>query len=261
MRLSVLMTVFREAEFVDYAIRSCLPYVDDLILVEGSYLETQKLGTPTRSDDGTIEIIEKYRNNPKVHILYANEQSDKDHRNVGLRKIKELNADSFCLIIDADEVHQPQTFPLIRSTMNLMRKSGKKMAYFHSLTFVNDLDHYTNQYFPRLFDLRGSQQFINDNYLSWKDPLKTEQVLYGQGSSLIKYHHYGFCKGLKKFEQKKKWWETRFGKSFDYGWKTDENGQITDKNHKIYVYSGKHPAIMNSHPMMQKGEIKNGNEK
>ena len=252
MKLSVLMTVFREVEFVDYAVRSCLPHIDHLVICEGSYLETQKLGVSPRSNDGTIEIIEKYRNDPKVHVIYANEESDKDQRNVGWKKIKELNPDGFLLIVDGDEIFQPQTFDLIYSTMNMMRKLQKKFAYFESLTFVNDANHYTKQYFPRLFDLKNSVGFFNDNHMQWTDKVYDHSILYGQGSSPIKYHHYSFCKGSEKFKEKRNWWMSRgLGKDFDYGWKIDENNQITDKNHRIFLYEGKHPSIMESHPMMQ----------
>ena len=99
MRLSVLMTAYNEADFIDYSIRSCLDYVDEIIVVEGSYLENQKLGKSPRSTDGTVEIIEKYRTNPKVHIIYTNQQSDPQQRNVGVNKAKELGCD-WLLIID-----------------------------------------------------------------------------------------------------------------------------------------------------------------
>lgn len=256
MKLSVLMTVYNEADFVEHAIRSCLPYVDHLIIVEGAYRETIKLGASSRSTDGTVEIIEEELSfSNKIWYIEANEDSDKDQRNVGLKQIKELNPDGFLLIVDGDEVYNPQTFSLIRSVMNVMRKSSKKVAYFNSLTFVNDVNHYTNQYFPRLFDLKNALRFTNDNYMVWNEHLDGDFTLYGQGSSPIKYHHYGFVKGHEKFLLKKKWWETRFpGKPFDYGWKIDENGKITDKNHKIYLYESKHPDIMASHPMMQKKE-------
>ena len=252
MKLSILSTVFNESAFLEYSLNSYLEYVDFVALVEGSYLETQKLGASARSDDGTIEIIEKYRNDPKVHIVYANEQTDKDQRNVGYKKIKELNPDGFLLIIDGDEVYQPQTFDLIYSTMKMMRKTDKKVAYFNSITFINDLKHYTNQFFPRLFDLKNSVEFVNDNYLSWNEPLKAEQGLYGQGFSPIKYHHFAFTKGKERFLLKKHWWETRFGKPFKYSWYVDENGKINDKTHQIFLYEGKFPDIMKSHPMMQK---------
>ena len=57
----------------------------------------------------------------------------------------------------------------------------------------------------------------------------------------IKYHHYGFCKNKERFLLKKKWWETRFGKPFDYSWYLNPEGKIDDINHKIFKYTGKHP--------------------
>lgn len=278
MKLSVLMTVYNEVEFVEYAIRSCLPYIDHLVIVEGAYRETINLSAPWRSTDGTLEKITseaicksfsgkgselaaEYINKCYLPPIFANEESDKDQRNVGLKKIKELNPDGFLLIVDADEIYDPNTFSLIRSTMKTMRKNNKKMAYFNSLTFVNDAKHYTNQYFPRLFDLRNAREFVNDNYMSWNEDVGGDYVLYGQGSSPIKYYHFAFTKGRERFELKKKWWETRFNKPFNYSWFIDENGKINDADHKIFLYEGKFPDVLSNHPLMGKGENKNGDEK
>jgi len=45
------------------------------------------------------------------------------------------------------------------------------------------------------------------------------------------------------------------GPNFDYGWTIGEDGKITDKNHKIYEFTGTHPEIIRNHP---KFEDKNG---
>jgi len=124
------------------------------------------------------------------------------------------------------------------------------------LTFVNDLQHYTRQEFPRLFRITPECQFTNDNYMAWPDTKarwEHPNVMFFRG---VKYHHYAFCKGTERFELKKKWWETRFGRPFDYGWELNEKGEIHDpKNHQIYVYNGKHPSIMENHRLF-KGDIK-----
>lgn len=253
-KLSVLMTVFNEADFIDYAIRGCLPFVDDLVIVEGSYLETQKLGQPARSDDGTCQIIEKYRNEPKVHIISANGQTDKDQRNVGLSKIKELNPDGWLLIIDGDEVYNPSSFTLIKKLTENLDRQNMKGAYFNSLTFVNDLNHYTNQQFPRLFKITPECTFINDNFMSWKNASWTEKFI--TKISYIQYYHYSFVKNRNRTELKKQWWETRFGTPFDYGWKYNEKGLLEDKNHTIFEFKGHHPEIMKGHPRWS--EDKNG---
>lgn len=253
-KLSVLMTVYNEADFIEYAIRSCLPYVDHLVIVEGAYQETIKLGSSPRSTDGTIEKAKSFINDSsgKVHYLEANEQTDKDQRNIGLAKIKELNPDGWLLIIDGDEVYDESTVKMTRVAMNNMEKTNRMAAYFKSMTFVNDFQHYAEQEFPRLFRITKDCKFVNDNFMEWTDLKLTWFLPHVIKIPYIKYHHYSFCKGQKRFEEKKKWWETRFGKPFDYGWRVDENGKISDDDHQILEFAGQHPAILKTHPLWKK---------
>jgi glycosyltransferase involved in cell wall biosynthesis len=251
-RLSVLMTVFNEASFVDYAIRACLPYIDDLVIVEGAYRETIKIGAPARSGDGTVDIIEGYRNNPKVQIVYANEESDAQQRNAGLETIKILNPDGWLLIIDGDEVYDPATFSLIKASMRTLEKAEKYGAYFHSVTFVNDFGSYCHQEFPRLFRITPECKFVNDNFMAWPDKNLVWTFPHIDRIPNIKFYHFAFCKGVERFEQKRQWWATRFGRPFDYGWRIDKDGMIRDNNHTIYKYEGRIPDIMKSHPLFKR---------
>ena len=91
--------------------------------------------------------------------------------------------------------------------------------------------------------------FINDNFMSWNNLGWSAPHVVKNLS--IKYHHYSFLKGLKKFEDKRNWWMSRGIPNFDYGWKIDENGKIVDENHKIYEYKGKHPDIMKDHVLFK----------
>jgi glycosyltransferase involved in cell wall biosynthesis len=250
MQLSVLMTVYNEADFVDYAIRACLPHVDNLVIVEGAYQETIRLNKSPRSTDGTCEIVEKYKDHPKVSIIYANEESDKDQRNVGLNKIKELNPDGWLLIIDGDECWTEATLLQVKKLMQMFDKQGIKACYFQSLTFVNDLEHYTNQEFPRLFKITQDCTFTNDNFMKWGN-------LGWNSPHVMKYHlkyfHYSFVKSKERFNTKRDWWMHRgLGKDFDYGWHMDDNGRIYDAGHKIFKFTGKHPEIIKDHPLMKK---------
>jgi len=235
------MTIYNEVDFVEYAIKSCLPYVDNLVIVEGAYQEVIKLGKSPRSEDGTIKIIEKYLDDTKVHFIQANGQTDKDQRNIGLEKIKELKSD-WLLIIDGDE-YASYNFQMVRNYCNLMERESKKVCYFQSLTFVNSCDFFCFQKFPRLFKIELGCKFVNDNYMKYeKLPLFGNHIIENMN---IKYHHYSFLKGREKFEQKRNWWINRgFGKDFDYGWKMDENGIISDKKHRIFKYQGKHPKLI-----------------
>jgi hypothetical protein len=242
------MTVYNEAKFVEYAIRACLPYVDDLVIVEGAYVETVKLGASPRSTDGTLNVIHSFVGDPKVRIIEANELSDKDQRNRGLEIIKQINPDGWVLIVDGDEIYDPNTINMIKMTANNLEKQGRLAAYFKSLTFVNDFSHYTEQTFPRLFRITPECKFVNDNFMEWPDKGANWFGPFIVRLPYIKYFHYAFCKG-DRFELKKKWWETRFNKPFDYGWHRDESGKIVDSSHEVYEFSGKHPDIMKAHPM------------
>jgi glycosyltransferase involved in cell wall biosynthesis len=256
-QLSVLMTVYNEAKFMDYSIRSVLPFVDHLVIVEGAYQETINLGVSPRSNDGTLEIIEKYKNDPKVHAIYANELSDKDQRNVGLEYIKQLNHDGWLLLVDGDEVWTEDSLKMVKVAANNMERSKKMAAYFKSLTFVNDFNQYTEQEFPRLFKLTSGAKFVNDNYMTWEDQKLGWSYPHIIKIPYVKYHHYSFCKGSVRFELKKKWWEARFtNQEFDYGWNVDENGIIDDLNHDIIPFTGQHPQVMMTHPEMKRETAK-----
>ena len=265
--ISALMTVFNEVDFIDYAIRACLPYVDHLVIVEGAYQETIKLGVSPRSTDGTLEIIEKYKSEPKVHILYENQESDKDQRNAGLDYIKQLNPDGWLILIDGDEVWDKDSLQMVKAAANNMERSKKMAAYFKSLTFVNGFDSYTEQEFPRLFKITSGAKFVNDNFMVWEDKKLSWSYPHVFKIPYVRYHHYSFCKG-KRFLLKKDWWESRFGdnyggsgKKFEYDWYLNEDGKIYSPNHEILEYTGQHPEVMKSHPkMLIKIEKNNGPE-
>lgn len=236
--LHVLMTVFNEASFVDHALRACIPYVKSVTVVEGAYQETIACGASARSNDGTIEIVRKHVSD-KVALLFANEKSDAQQRNIGLQRIKNLDPNSWLLIIDGDEVYEPFTFKLIAALTRKMDLSQSDVAVFQSLTFVNDFDHYCIQNFPRLFRVAPNVRFVNDNAVCYGE--KMAKII---SCPHIKFHHYSFCKNKERFALKKQWWETRFNKPFDYSWRINEHGKIEDPNHEIKKYTGQHPITL-----------------
>lgn len=276
-KISVLMTVYNEGEFLEQAIRSCVDYVDHVVIVEGAYQETIALGKPKRSTDKTLDIIDKFAKVPvieedkkdkkekkeeqKVFHIEANEKTDKDQRNVGLEKIKELNPDGWCLIIDGDEIYNADTFQMIKVAARNMERTNKYGAYFKSLTFVNDFEHFTEQEFPRLFRITKKCQFVDDNYMAWPDKDAGWNLKHVMKIPYISYFHMSFCKGVDRFKIKRDWWMNRgLGKDFDYGWKVGEDGKISDKNHEIHKYSGRLPDILKDHPLYPGVEEKKDGE-
>lgn len=252
MKLSAMITTFQDVEFIDASIKSIKDNVDQLVITEGSYSERHKMGIPARSTDGTIDICRQHADGKKVLFFQANEQSDPQQRNFCLEKIKQFNKDGWFLIVDSDEVWDPNMLLKVKSLCKAAEKENIiHAAYFTSMTFINDAKHFTFQHFPRLFRITPECRFVNDNFLSWDGiPWSAPYVIRRED---IKYFHYSFCKGTDKLNQKRDWWMSRgLGKDWDYGWKVDENGKITDDNHTIFLYEGKHLSIMNNHPLMIK---------
>ena len=252
------MTVYNEADFIEPAIRACLPFVDHLVIVEGAYQETIKLGASPRSTDGTLKIIDKIcdelaegddDSGTIIHVS-ENKETDKNQRNAGLEIVKAVNPDGWLLIIDGDEVYTKETLNMIKVATRTMDVQKRLAAYFKSMTFVNDLRHYTEQEFPRLFKITPECTFVNDNFMVWPDKGVDSWISpFVMKIPYIKYHHYAFCKSHERFKLKKEWWESRFKNDFEYSWHIDEKGKIVDPDHQIMLYTGQHPKEMENHSL------------
>jgi len=243
-RLSVICTFYNEAKFLECALDSIVEFVDDIILIEGAYQEVIKLGRSPRSTDGSVEIAKKFmHDHPERNIIYKeeNRQSDPQQRNAALEIAKDLGA-QWVLIVDGDEVYLPEHLAVIRMfTAKETKRPMVDNGYCMSMTFINDFYTYTMQHFPRLFRACIDSTFTNDNFMCssgipWKDQKHFMLP--------IKYFHYAFCKGRERFEDKKKWWESRFtNQEFHYDWQFDNKTQkIMPDNHAIYKFTGKHPS-------------------
>lgn len=238
------MTVYEEEKFLDRAINSIYEFADCISIVEGAYQQTIRNGNQPRSQDKTIEILESWKNKDqqnKINISYFNGESDQEQRTHGLEFLKQQNCDNF-LIVDGDEVYETKELKKIKFVVQAYKQKDVRAAYFQSLTFVNDFQHYTPQEFPRFFKLTPGCYFSNDNYVNWEDYDWQEANFTGKIiKAPIRFFHYSFCKDFSRFLKKKTWWETRFkDRNFIYDWDIVEQ-KIQPMNAKIYEYNGPHP--------------------
>lgn len=238
-KIGALITVFNEGKYLDIALRNVYPYVDFVSIVEGSYFEMQKVGAPAFSNDGTIEIIDRWvKSDTENKIIYTsfNGDTDKTHRNVGAKELIGRECE-WLVIVDGDElIPDPLWILVYKHIENYIEGQSARVVYFKSQTYINDYRHYTWQHFPRLFKLGDNFRFCDDNYAewdhcSWQDARKTS-------FELVPYHHFAFTKGIDKFLQKKKWWEDRFAdRGFRYDWHVEDiagKKVIVPENHHVY---------------------------
>ena len=237
-KIVAIMIAYNESKFIDCALQSVIDHVDGMIVIEGAFKEFIALGKSPRSTDGTIEIIENFiKRHQDKNIIYrqANEKSDLEQRNVALSLALDMNP-THILIYDADEVYCDYHWRAIKQ----IAQTTIDVFVFTCMTFVQDYQHYCWQQFPRLFRVRDkSMKFVNDNYVAFNDAAWQQLNKHVLD---LRYFHYAFCKGRERFEDKKKWWETRFNKPFHYDWQYDaDSQQIKPDNHTIYKFVGKHP--------------------
>ena len=231
-----LMTVYNEVEYADYAIRAALECVDYLSIVEGAYQETLKMNPDKslRSNDGTLEIIAKYKDHPRVNIIYANELSDPQQRNRGVQFLKDRECD-WMVIIDGDEVWEDWAFEELKERLDAAAPEIETIK-LDILVFVNNFVTYTNQTMSRVFRMHGDLQFISDNetqyyknYINWHSP---------------SFFHYAYVKNLDRFKTKINWWKCRGGSD----WFVNKDGVYYSPNHTLYHFYDGHPIIMHDHP-------------
>lgn len=134
--LSALCCVYNDSTFIDACLRSMEPYIDQIVVVEGSWSGikgTYDYKANLRSDDGTLEIVEKFaRDFPEKTILVNAIGDEGVCRNFGLALCNE----PYILQLDSDEFYYPNQLREFRQ--NLIWKLDKDADVFtiNSLGFI-----------------------------------------------------------------------------------------------------------------------------
>ncbi len=237
MKLIGFMCVLDEVEYIEYAIRSTINELDELIVIEGAWgcsaLATGKIS----SDDGTLEILARLGKEFKhLKVYHRNDVTQIAQRTAVFQYIKE---DCWMLLQDADEIY---THEQIAKVKELITSNPPQECFkFDSLTFINDFYHYTNISFPRLFRIRKGNQykFIAPNTLSCNgQPIPCVE------DKNIDFYHYSYVKSHERFMEKKK---ERVYLHGEFKW--ESNGDMVCRpgvtpNELI----GNPPEILKSHP-------------
>jgi len=237
---------FNEVDFISYVIKAIIDHLDELIIVEGSWLEYYKINGNKRSCDGSIEILKQIASqNSKIKLFHHNDNSQLEQRN---RYFQYCPKEPHWLwLIDADEIYDTANINRVKSLINTNKK---ELVYrFQSLTFVNNFVDYCPIEFPRLFkidkdvnkytfvapnDISYDKSIINDHSLSCKD---------------IEFFHFSYCKSPKRFLEKRK---ERIYLHGQFSWNLDENDKVFKNGVVFKKYTGEYPEIIKSHPNFKK---------
>ena len=178
------MAVLNEVEYIEYAIRSTINHVKRMIVIEGAWGECSASSGKVRSDDGTIEILDRLRKEfSNLEVYHANEPTQLDQRN---KVFEHINEDCWLLLQDADEVYDLKS---IEQVKNIAADNPPVMAIrFNSYTFVNDFYSYSDIMFPRLFNIEQGKKYY---FKAANDVLPVGQnVAQALDVNDLYFHHY-----------------------------------------------------------------------
>lgn len=247
--------VYNDIDYIEQTILSVKDWVDELIIVEGAFEITMKCGMPPRSNDGTLDIINKYVDNQKIFLKQVNLREHKDHYQVGLDFAKERNAD-WAILIDSDEIWIDTTKRIANFSMSKALREGNVYEFrIDEYCFINDFwTWYPGQY-PRIFRVTPQAKFIADNEVEWPDHNKhadrgrAENHI--QNLSLVfKNYHYGYVRTKNRWKLKQDYMKVKDGNPINDQYTLEDNSYKIPSDIPIFKFIGQHPEIMQKHPFM-----------
>ena len=168
MRIIASIPAYREALFLDYAIKAVHDFVDEVIITNTAMKPSLDLGLGYESNDGTEEIIDNWRKNSgKVHVLASQQgpETFKDMMNPALSLAKELKGD-WLFTVGADEVWKKQSLVPMRNILRNCEKNGIFGLNAWMYIFAPDFWNYKDFRNPRFAKITEGCQ------LSWGDSMR-----------------------------------------------------------------------------------------
>lgn len=250
MKKVAFMIVYNDADYVEYAIRSVIDWVDELIIVEGAFEITMATGKPARSNDGTLDILVKYADHPKVFLRYVNLHEHKDHYDVGYQLAIEHGAD-WAIMVDSDEVWTKPAQLMMNAVMRSQLQAPAFECRIQEYCFINDFQHWYQGTYPRLFKATPGSKFVYDNEVQFAKHERGKHPIYLLQSTPI--YHYGYVRRKKRWEMKQEYmWEKDKNPILKTEYGLEGNTYIIPKDLPVYEFRGKHPDIMQFHPFYGK---------
>jgi glycosyltransferase involved in cell wall biosynthesis len=246
MKIGVLMNVFNEAEWLRLAIDSVLSWCGSMVIVEGAYGIAIEAGAPERSDDGTLDILESYKENPKVTIIHANKRDEAPQLQVGLEELKKQDVDWY-LLVDGDEVWKKQDLQLIKAAIRRGEKNGIYQYRVNFINFINSFDRCYPSVMKRVFKLTPGAVAVGQNGLAWPDHQKSVDIGGSHQSHIstlpevCKCYHYTEIKAAERWLLKKRYLKVRDGNPRFDAWHVTKDGFVNGEK-SIMNFRGTHPA-------------------
>lgn len=272
-----VMPVYEEEDWVEWAVRGIIDFVDELVIAEGYQGPAWHFGG-CRSKDKTIEIIKALSKEydkitltecqSRRHVLKGKAAT---HNHV-LRVSRRIKDADWFFIIDSDEFYTDAQKSRIRQ---ILEKTDKDAIRVSARMFFYNFNYYIDQTMGRIIRVTNQMFFKPGQFPHYADG--TPYFIYsGNSSKLIlqddPMFHYSFVKrpsseikrrlgeycATQQDESVFDWidevflrWSPERAKEI-YAWnqkRFNKNGiSFGGSQQRLKFYSGDHPDILNNHP-------------
>lgn len=218
MAWKAVYSVYNEAKFLEKSIMNIIDEMDKIIIVEGCWLNGEKITGSLRSTDGTIEILERLKKTypNKFEICYENKLNEQRQRDNYLEKLEDGDN---VLWLDGDEILIKKELKEAKTYVEHMFKIGHQMLFAH---YINVFDtgavkdtHLRGLFFKFRKDIRyldnerakGSpgEVYLFENYGKGGLYNKSMPVI---DWDIVKVFHFKYCKDLDKLVERRLMYES-----------------------------------------------------
>ncbi len=245
MKFSVYCVIYNDFDYCEEAISSLIGF-GRLNIIEGAWQSSIKAGWPARSDELTLNKINKFVNGKNVILHQVNTETETTQRQFGLDLAKEEKAD-YCFMCDADEIFSFQALiNIYRQLENNKKDFGFKLW---SYNFVNSFNRYYDGLYPRIYRVTPSAKVAYHNNVEWPgEGISAQSYIELPESKNNRFFHYNYVKSNKanfqnKIDRLKNEMNTDLSQ---HGYSVDEAARYTIPipENEIYDFTGSHPSIM-----------------
>lgn len=212
-----ITAVYNDVELIEITLESIEPIVDRIHIVEGSWFP----GQPTRSSDGTIEAIERFkaRYPEKVNIIYYDYNPNIFDNRSGLSNpnaiansiaarqmaLDQINS-IWYFMVDSDEVYKKEDLLRLKEYLKDYEDLDLPLVFnIPSFVFYFDLDFGAKDDFHRIHKIIDKNpKLIGEDLLKYDNFDSPERIFLTE--DIIKMYHYSYL-SKKRVETKIKFYD------------------------------------------------------
>lgn len=266
-----LMNVYNEEEYIKYSAGCLYPFVDKLVVIDGCDYRFPGANKHPHSTDKTAQLLKELDTDGK--LVYIKKDKPYPHfKDQRAELLQHVSPGDKCIMLDGDEVLKPKDIKLLLKCLDKYEYIGLRHHHFFSDFYTKQQGYAWDGWVHRAWKHREDfSADVHHGFFALKENGKNILALENEGkvkvyaSPDIWVYHYGYVRSLERIKAKFEYYYKRrykFTKNvipwqkmlevenvFRESWWNGSNYQGIHNRCQLERFKGKHPTIMNDHPM------------